>query len=165
MYIFAPNPKNCIRLVLSSCWPFLDFTKGQRYGNDYCTRNRRCDTGYSHHCLANGKFWGFCAYRGRWKVLDLIDQVRPHVVILNYEFTDTTCIQLCRQIKEKYPHLPVLALSCNYNINQEYNKYGFDGYIEKPFDLDLLYQVMRKHIPKPTGSVTWLIFSRNSGYL
>lgn len=80
--------------------------------------------------------------------LELIDQARPHVVILNYEFTDLTCIQLCHRIKEKYPHLPVLALSCNYNINQEYHKYGFDGYIEKPFDLELLYLILRKHIPK-----------------
>jgi DNA-binding response OmpR family regulator len=83
--------------------------------------------------------------------LDLIDQVRPHVVVLDYEFTDHICIRVCRSIKEKYPHLPVLALSCNSNINQEYDKLGFDGYIEKPFDLELLYRILRKHIPKPTA--------------
>jgi DNA-binding response OmpR family regulator len=80
--------------------------------------------------------------------LELIGRVRPYVVLLNYEFTDHTCIRLCHRIKEKYPHLPLLALSCNHNINQEYNKYGFDGYIEKPFDLELLYRILREHIPE-----------------
>ena len=70
--------------------------------------------------------------------VDLIDQHRPHVVVLDYEFTDRICIRLCHSIKDKYPHLPVLAISCNSNINQEYNKLGFDDYIEKPFDLELL---------------------------
>ncbi len=80
--------------------------------------------------------------------LDLIDQVRPHVVMLDYRHSGQTCIRLCQEIKEKYPHLPVLALSLNNNIHQEYDKYGFDGYIKKPFDLDLLYRILRKHIPK-----------------
>jgi DNA-binding response OmpR family regulator len=80
--------------------------------------------------------------------LDLIRKARPLVIVLNYEFTDHTCIRPCHRIKEKYPYLPVLALSCNHNINQEYNKYGFDGYIEKPFDLELLYRVLREHIPE-----------------
>ncbi|MFC0513064.1 hypothetical protein ACFFGT_02595 [Mucilaginibacter angelicae] len=44
--------------------------------------------------------------------------------------------------------------SYNNNIRQEYHKYGFDGYIEKPFDLDLLYRILRKHIPKPKANLT-----------
>lgn len=81
-------------------------------------------------------------------LLELIDQAKPHAVILNYEFNNHTCIQLCLSIKRKYPHLPVLAISCNYNINLEYSKHGFDGYIAKPFDLDLLYRILRNHIPE-----------------
>jgi len=42
----------------------------------------------------------------------------------------------------------VIALSCNNNINEEYSKHGFADYIKKPFDLDLLYKILRKHIPK-----------------
>lgn len=53
---------------------------------------------------------------------------------------------MCNQIKAKYPHLPVIALSCNNNIHEVYSKFGFDDYISKPFDLDLLYRVLRKHI-------------------
>lgn len=79
--------------------------------------------------------------------LALIDEHRPHVVMLDYRLHGNTCRQICYQIKERYPHLPVLALSCNYNIDRLYGEHGFDGYIRKPFDLDLLYQVLRKHIP------------------
>jgi DNA-binding response OmpR family regulator len=80
--------------------------------------------------------------------LSLIDQHRPHVVLMDYPLHGDGCLVVCRLIKEKYPHLPVIASSCNNNIHQEYDKLGFDDYIAKPFDLDLLYRILRKHIPK-----------------
>lgn len=83
--------------------------------------------------------------------LSLIDQHRPHVVILDYPLHGERSIAVCHQIKEKYPHLPVIASSCHNNIHQEYNRLGFDGYIEKPFDLDLLYRILRKHISIPAA--------------
>lgn len=80
--------------------------------------------------------------------LNLIDQKRPHVVMLDYLLSGDSSIQMCERIHTKYPHLPVIAISCNNNINEVYSKYGFDDYIKKPFDLDLLYAVLRKYIPK-----------------
>jgi DNA-binding response OmpR family regulator len=80
--------------------------------------------------------------------LDLIEELKPHVIMLDYRLDGKDCIQICHQVKAKYPHLPVIALSCNNNINDVYSKFGFDDYIPKPFDLDLLYSILRKHIPK-----------------
>ncbi|MEO3407598.1 response regulator [Mucilaginibacter sp. CAU 1740] len=80
--------------------------------------------------------------------LAVIDKARPHVVILDYRFSGEECRQLCRAIKKRYPHLPVVAMSCNSNINEVYDQHGFDDYIPKPFDLELLYEVLRKYIPK-----------------
>jgi DNA-binding response OmpR family regulator len=80
--------------------------------------------------------------------LELIDELRPHVIMLDYRLNGASCIKICKEIKAKYPHLPVIALSCNNNIHDEYNKYGFDDYIPKPFDLDNLYAILRKYIPK-----------------
>jgi DNA-binding response OmpR family regulator len=80
--------------------------------------------------------------------LELIEKAKPHVVALDYRLSGEDCTRLCREIKQRYPHLPVLALSCNTNINEVYSQFGFDGYIPKPFDLDLLYRILRKHIPK-----------------
>jgi DNA-binding response OmpR family regulator len=79
--------------------------------------------------------------------LELIDELRPHVIMLDYRLNGDSCVKICKEIKARYPHLPVIALSCNHNIHDEYNKYGFDDYIPKPFDLDNLYAILRKYIP------------------
>lgn len=80
--------------------------------------------------------------------LGMIAELKPHVIMLDYKFDGQLCVQICHEIKSVYPHLPVIAMSCNSNINDEYDKHGFDDYIPKPFDLDNLYAVLRKHIPK-----------------
>ncbi|MGM9477995.1 response regulator [Pedobacter sp. GSP4] len=80
--------------------------------------------------------------------LQLIDGIRPHVVMFDFRIGGEESINICRQIKLKYPHLPVLAMSCNNNINEVYARHGFDGYIAKPFDLDLLFRILRRYIPK-----------------
>ena len=54
--------------------------------------------------------------------------------------------ELCLRVKAHFPHLPVIAFSCDSQINEHYRKLGFDDYILKPFDLDQLYQVVRKHL-------------------
>lgn len=80
--------------------------------------------------------------------LEMIESTRPHVVMLDYKLRGEDVLRVLRQIKAKYPYLPVIASSCNSNIQEAYDKDGFDDYIPKPFDLDLLYATLRKHIPK-----------------
>ncbi|MGZ3767154.1 MAG: response regulator [Mucilaginibacter sp.] len=84
-------------------------------------------------------------------ILSLIDKTRPHVVMLDYKLSGAQSIHLCKLIKEKYPHLPVVAFSCNSNIHSVYDQFGFDDYVRKPFDLDLLFRILRKHIPDNSG--------------
>jgi len=80
--------------------------------------------------------------------IELIEQHRPHVVMLDFRIDGKKCMEILQTIKKSYPTLPVIAMSCNNNINTVAHAKGFDGYIEKPFDFDLLYRVLRKHIPK-----------------
>lgn len=80
--------------------------------------------------------------------LQLIEKAKPHVVAIDFRLSGEDAKRCCQEIKQRYPHLPVLALSCNSNIHETYSQSGFDGYIPKPFDLDLLYRILRKHIPK-----------------
>jgi DNA-binding NtrC family response regulator len=80
-------------------------------------------------------------------ILESIDKMRPHVVMLDVKLANTECLDACKLIKQKYPDLPVIALSCNNNINDVYAAHCFDDYIEKPFDLDHLYTLLRKYIP------------------
>lgn len=78
--------------------------------------------------------------------ISLIDKARPHVVMLDFKIHGAAALAVLRKIKAKHPFLPVIAISCNNNINGVAIAAGFDDYIAKPFDLDLLYQVLRKHI-------------------
>jgi DNA-binding NtrC family response regulator len=80
-------------------------------------------------------------------ILQKIDSSRPHVVMLDVKLSSTECLDACQLIKTIYPNLPVIALSCNNNINTVYSQHGFDDYIEKPFELAHLYSILRKHIP------------------
>ena len=94
---------------------------------------------------------GFQVYAlldGEDDILSLIDEYRPHVVMLDYRLDGKVCVAVLEKVKAKYPHLPVIAMSCNNNINEEYSDKGFDDYIPKPFDLDNLYVVLRKYSPK-----------------
>jgi DNA-binding NtrC family response regulator len=84
-------------------------------------------------------------------LLNMIARLRPHVVVVDYRLEGKDCIRICREIKVRYPHLPVVAMSCNSNINEVYDRHGFDDYIPKPFDLEHLYEVLRRHIPKKTN--------------
>ena len=79
--------------------------------------------------------------------LALIEEHRPDVVMLDYRLSGEICKEICFKIKSVYPHLPVVALSFNYNIDRLYGENGFDAYIRKPFNLDILYGVFRKFIP------------------
>jgi DNA-binding NtrC family response regulator len=83
-------------------------------------------------------------------LLNMIDNLRPHVVVLDYRMEGKDCVAICRAIKARYPHLPVVAMSCNSNIHEVYDRHGFDDYIPKPFDLEQLYQILRKHIHQHT---------------
>ena len=78
--------------------------------------------------------------------IDRIEETQPNVVLLDFRLDGQICIKMCCGIKSNYPNLPVLALSCNSNIDIVYDKYGFDGFVKKPFDLNLLYRILRKHL-------------------
>ncbi|WP_374951885.1 response regulator [Mucilaginibacter sp.] len=80
--------------------------------------------------------------------IDIIEKTKPHVVMLDFKLKGNECMRVLQEIKLKYPHLPVIASSCNANINEAYDQAGFDDYIHKPFKLDVLYHTMRKYIPR-----------------
>lgn len=79
-------------------------------------------------------------------ILDLINSFSPELVMLDFRFTGQQSAEVCHKLKSSYPGLPVVAFSCNSDIDQVYAREGFDDYIRKPFDLDRLYRVLRRHL-------------------
>lgn len=79
--------------------------------------------------------------------LAVIEKTKPHVVMLDFKLKGEEAMRVLEEIKAKYPHLPVIASSCNCNIHEAYDQLGFDDYIPKPFELEDLFLTLRKHIP------------------
>lgn len=71
---------------------------------------------------------------------------RISLALLDFKLDGKDCIDFCRLIKQYRPGLPVIAMSCNSNISSCYQHAGFDGYLEKPFDIYLLIEKVRKYI-------------------
>jgi DNA-binding NtrC family response regulator len=60
--------------------------------------------------------------------------------------------EISQWVKTHFPVLPVVAFTCDNYIEEAYRKFGFDDYIKKPFDLDLLYQVVARQIQRSARS-------------
>jgi DNA-binding response OmpR family regulator len=78
-------------------------------------------------------------------VASQISTFNPHLILLDFRLSGVECTSLCASIKKDFPLLPVVALSCNYNIQKEYALAGFDDYISKPFDIDHLLSILKKY--------------------
>lgn len=77
--------------------------------------------------------------------LDSIRRHRPKLVLLDCWLSHYSGKQINHWIKAHFPRLPVIAFSCDNQIDQEYHKLGFDGYLKKLFDLEVLYAAIRKY--------------------
>lgn len=77
---------------------------------------------------------------------ELIDFYTPDLVILDVKHYGKACLDCCREIKQKFPDLPVLALSCDSNISERYSTCNFDDFVAKPFDLEHLFQIVERNL-------------------
>lgn len=80
-------------------------------------------------------------------VLEMIRRHQPKLIMLDCWLSHYSGKQISHWIKAHFPHLPVIAFSCDNHIDREYQKLGFDGYLKKPFDLDVLYGLIAKYMP------------------
>jgi DNA-binding response OmpR family regulator len=80
--------------------------------------------------------------------LNMIRRHRPKLVLLDCWLNDRSGKQMGQWIKSHFRGLPVVAFSCDNHIDEHYHELGFDDYLKKPFDLEVLYKVIKKHLPK-----------------
>jgi DNA-binding response OmpR family regulator len=62
----------------------------------------------------------------------------PRLVVMDFILKGQDALSNLSQIRSTHKPLNVVALSCNNDISSLATFVGFDGYIEKPFDLDVL---------------------------
>jgi DNA-binding response OmpR family regulator len=78
-------------------------------------------------------------------LMRLIHHDEPDLILFNFAHGAQSSNNWCQHIKGSYPNLPVLAVSCNYNIGDTYNSNGFDDCISKSFDLEHLYATVDRN--------------------
>ena len=81
-------------------------------------------------------------------ILELIQRHHPRMILLDCWIGHYSGKQLSQWIKAHFPRLPIIAFSCDSQIDKQYQQFGFDDYIRKPFELEVLYKVIRKYLPK-----------------
>ena len=78
------------------------------------------------------------------KVMPLLNDFKPDLVILDYRVAGENGGEVCRQIKAhpQFADTPVIIFSAYINHHDEILAYGCDAVINKPFDLaDLIDKV------------------------
>lgn len=81
-------------------------------------------------------------------ILETISRQHPRLVLLDLWSGNFSGRQISQWIKAHFPKLPVIALSGDNQIDAQYRLLGFNDYIKKPFNLDLLNRVIRKNLPR-----------------
>lgn len=71
-----------------------------------------------------------------------------NVVLLDHMMPGMDGIETIHRIRERYPDLPVLALTANASESEEfYLSHGFNGFLTKPVDGIVLEKAIRKYLP------------------
>ena len=78
--------------------------------------------------------------------IDMVLKKAPDLVLMDIQMPTLDGIGACREIKAKYPKLPIVALTANVMETEikKYHEVGFDDHIGKPIDLKKLYEVLIK---------------------
>ena len=72
-----------------------------------------------------------------------------HIVFLDHMMPGMDGVETVGRIRETHPDLPVYALTANAAVGEDfYISKGFNGYLAKPVDTELLEKTIMKHLPE-----------------
>jgi len=74
-------------------------------------------------------------------------QSKPDLILFDINLGRYDGRQLCLELKTVYNvQVPILLFSANVTLASTINMYKADGFIAKPFDMDLLIETVRKEL-------------------
>ncbi len=83
---------------------------------------------------------------------DAIDKIKDNhfdVVLLDHMMPGLDGVETLQIIRKTHPNLPVYALTANSTAGEEYYKSkGFNGYLSKPIDSEVLEKTIMQHLSK-----------------
>ncbi|GGH21772.1 response regulator [Mucilaginibacter phyllosphaerae] len=92
------------------------------------------------------------------RILKLLDYHKPDLILLDNWLTewmsDANGQQLSKELKTnpETSHIPVIIVSAVSNVAEIAKEGLSDGYLKKPFDLETLFAIVKKHTESPTTS-------------
>jgi DNA-binding NtrC family response regulator len=81
------------------------------------------------------------------EALAVLGQQRPDLVITDIRMAGMDGYELLDKVKEQFPELPVLAIS-GVAKSEEMREYAFDGFMEKPLDIEELRDLVDEVVDK-----------------
>jgi len=93
------------------------------------------EEGYEVFTASNGK-----------EALEVVAKEPLDLIILDIKMPEMSGIEVLRQIKEKYPNLPVLLSSAYSEYKQDFGTWASEEYLVKSSDLDDLKAAVKKHL-------------------
>jgi DNA-binding NtrC family response regulator len=110
--------------------------------------------GYSVETVANGK-----------QATRTSGKSRFDVALIDIRLSDMEGTELLQRLKEKQPHMVKIVITgfpTLENAMETVNE-GADGYILKPFDVEKLLEMIKKHLKRETDEhiSTWIEFDQD----
>ena len=93
--------------------------------------------GLTLHFAENGK-----------RAVELVSEVNPDLILMDIQMPEMDGIEACKIIKSSHPHIPIIAVTANAMTTDIslYESVGFDNYLAKPVDIDMLYSAIGEHL-------------------
>lgn len=79
-------------------------------------------------------------------IIDTVQNHQPDLVLIDYLLSGINGGEYCHQIKTNAStsHLPVIMMSGYPRVLESLGDYGSDAILTKPFDLDEVYELIKK---------------------
>lgn len=76
--------------------------------------------------------------------------MKPDLILLDYWLPGENGGDITRTLKKKIEtkNIPVIIISASYNIKEQVFQAGADDFLQKPYDIDDILQIIDKHIIK-----------------
>lgn len=86
-------------------------------------------------------------------IFELLDdtQNQPALILLDVLLSGEDGREISKRLKrdEKTKHIPVVMLSAHSDANKIADNSGADDFLEKPFDVDVLIEMVKKYVRAP----------------
>ncbi len=93
--------------------------------------------------------------------LEKLQDTKFNVLLIDHMMPGMDGVETVQRIRQTDPDIPIYALTANTSLGEEfYLSKGFNGYLHKPVDTELLERTIMKHIPeemmeKPEADTTF----------